>query len=415
VVVESDEPLQPARTAALTDRKLRDAVGALGGTPYRLGELRSELQAGVFLPVGAFKGLRRRGVAELDRRRLAGRRRVPRAGVGSRPSSLPAGEPRPPEPLALAASLVATAQPFTVLRLRQGDEPIDTRHATALCLDPSLDDESEALGAALERFRAAGWPTVRCRPPEILYDADLARWQAVAALPWDAVYARHVAHLETVAPIILEYPLQGLNAETAVRIGRPGAGLLASSPAPVAVVAGPESSLEEIVGLAAALRAGSVESDERSGGASRHAAAASAATSATTTTAATRHGLAIAVEVLAFGRQQLLVSRDELGRAEGLVEPRRGEPTALSLVDAKEFVFPVSVAPGLTRIYNARVTNLAPSVPDLLAAGVTGFIVEQRDLSRDEGAAFRARGLQGLAAFAGRERSTTGHLFRGVS
>ena len=87
----------------------------------------------------------------------------------------------------------------------------------------------------------------------------------------------------------------------------------------------------------------------------------------------------------------------------------------LSLVDAKGFVFPVGVSRHETRLSNARLTNLAPAAAELARAGVRAFVVEQRRLSRDELEALRARGLDGLAAAASRERSTTGHLFRGVS
>ncbi len=84
-------------------------------------------------------------------------------------------------------------------------------------------------------------------------------------------------------------------------------------------------------------------------------------------------------------------------------------------MDAKDFVFPAEVTPEGTRIFNSRVTNLAAAQADLAAAGVTAAIVVQRDLSSEERQAFAAGGLAALAAFAGRERSTTGHLFRGVA
>ena len=43
------------------------------------------------------------------------------------------------------------------------------------------------------------------------------------------------------------------------------------------------------------------------------------------------------------------------------------------------------------------------------------FLVVQRDLSAEEGRAFASGGLPALAAFVARERTTTGHLFRGVA
>ena len=75
VTVTSARPLAAARTAALTADKARDALGALGGTPYSLGEFEFAVADGLFLGVGDLKDLRRRAVAALDERRLAARRR----------------------------------------------------------------------------------------------------------------------------------------------------------------------------------------------------------------------------------------------------------------------------------------------------------------------------------------------------
>ena len=75
--VSSNEPLAAARTAALTRAKAEEALGALGGTPYRLQELQYDVDDGVFLGVGDLKELRRRAVADLDEQLLARRRRPP--------------------------------------------------------------------------------------------------------------------------------------------------------------------------------------------------------------------------------------------------------------------------------------------------------------------------------------------------
>jgi hypothetical protein len=122
--------------------------------------------------------------------------------------------------------------------------------------------------------------------------------------------------------------------------------------------------------------------------------------------------------VLAFGREQVIVSRDTLGLAEGLVAAPGGGPSvtgSLTLTDARGYVFPVLVAAGETRIFNSRVTNLCGHLAELLAAGVSGVIVAQADLSGDERRAFARDGLGGLAAFDDRQRFTTGHLYRGVA
>ncbi|HUK78525.1 MAG TPA: hypothetical protein VL117_13160, partial [Thermoleophilia bacterium] len=132
----------------------------------------------------------------------------------------------------------------------------------------------------------------------------------------------------------------------------------------------------------------------------------------------------LAVETLVFGREQVLVSRDTLGLAEGLVAPAPRPqaaspsppvPVALTLTDARGYAFPVLVAAGETRIFNARVTNLCGHLAELTAAGVGGVLVVPSDMSAAERRAFDGDGLAGLGAFGDRERFTTGHLFRGVA
>ena len=355
--VSGEEPLAVAERAHLNPGRARDAVGALGGTPYRLAEFHAHLEGDPFLPVGALKELRRRALAELDVRRLAPLRR-PLVAV-----------PQADElPLSATAELFVRLPLPVVIRIRPNEAPVPAPCVAAVALDLDVGDDPQASAAGMRRL-AKGGLGVRCRPPEVLFDGDLPWWSEVAALPWEAVYARSLTHLSggPATARILEYPLQGLNAGTALLLG------------PSAVVAGPEASLQEVADLAGRLRA---------------------------------TGPPIAVEAFVFGRQQLLATRDILGRAEGLVA--EGERSSLELVDAKDFIFPAETAPQGTRIFNSRVTNLAAAQAELAAAGISAAIVVQRDLEDEERDAFATGGLAGLAAFAGRERSTTGHLFRRV-
>jgi putative protease len=397
VAVEGPSALAPARTASLTLDRARKAIGALGGTPYRLGELRCDVDQGVFLGVGDLKELRRQAVAELDERRLGRRRRpvrgrphasarpagarsVRHALAGTRPAAVPAahdGAARPP------------ASPTVVLRVRAGEQPLALEHIDALCLDLWAGDDLEAAWAAAARARERGI-AVRARSPEVLFDADLPWARAAAALPWDAVYARHVVALSWADRVVIEYPIQGLNAWLAPLLGVEG------------IVASPELSLAEIGRLSAEMRRGAT--------------LAAQADSAST---------GFDLEALVFGREQVLVTRDTLGLAEGLVDDLAvstgpagttvRSAARMTLTDAKSFVFPVLVAAGETRIFNARVTNLCGRIDELRAVGVRGFLVVQADLVADERAAFVRGGLPGLAVFDDRERFTTGHLYRGVA
>ena len=384
VTVTTVRPLEPARTAALTELKARDALGALGGTPYRLAELEFALADGLFLGVGDLKDLRRRAVAALDERRLVARRRT---------HVLPSGTPTAHAAAGAAPALAAdrAAPPGLVLVLRPGEHPLAAPGVDALCLDLRTSDPPAAVAAAAAALRASGLP-LRARLPEIVFDADGPWLRAVLERRWDGLYARHLGLFgggdpESSRPAsaadparVLEYPLQGLNGLVAGVVagldGRPPAG----------VVASPEASLDEIARLWAALSVGATADPPP------------------------------AVEALVFGRQQVLHARDQLGRAEGLLDPT-GVSTQVSMVleDAKGYEFPAAVDAGGTRLFNARVTNLTPNLAELRSAGVTTFLVVQSDLDAAERAAFLAGGLPALAPLASRERSTSGHLFRGVA
>jgi len=66
VTVKSAILLQPARTAPLTDEKLREHLGRFGEHPYALGELRSELTGDVILPISELNRVRRELAFALD-------------------------------------------------------------------------------------------------------------------------------------------------------------------------------------------------------------------------------------------------------------------------------------------------------------------------------------------------------------
>jgi len=72
--VESTMPLAKAEKQPLTESKLREQLGRLGGTPLRLGELKNVLSGGVLLPVSELNRLRREAVAELEQRRAQPKR-----------------------------------------------------------------------------------------------------------------------------------------------------------------------------------------------------------------------------------------------------------------------------------------------------------------------------------------------------
>ena len=67
---ESEMNLSPAQKQPLTTEKLREQLGRLGGTPFRLDDLQNHLEGDVLLPVSELNRLRREVVAELEKQRV---------------------------------------------------------------------------------------------------------------------------------------------------------------------------------------------------------------------------------------------------------------------------------------------------------------------------------------------------------
>ena len=82
--VESAMPLAKAEKLPLTGEKLRDQLGRLGGTPFKLGELKNLLSGEVLLPVSELNRLRREFVVELERLRSQPKRWTLNVGQASR-------------------------------------------------------------------------------------------------------------------------------------------------------------------------------------------------------------------------------------------------------------------------------------------------------------------------------------------
>jgi Collagenase and related proteases len=72
--VASTIPLAPAETQPLDENRLRDQLGRLGGTPFKLGELHSHLEGSVILPLSELNRLRREAIASLESQRAAPQR-----------------------------------------------------------------------------------------------------------------------------------------------------------------------------------------------------------------------------------------------------------------------------------------------------------------------------------------------------
>jgi putative protease len=74
VQLESTAPLAQAEKQPLTTERLREQLGRLGGTPFRLGDLKNSLSGEVLLPVSELNRLRRGAVTELEKLRAQPKR-----------------------------------------------------------------------------------------------------------------------------------------------------------------------------------------------------------------------------------------------------------------------------------------------------------------------------------------------------
>ena len=98
--VESSLPLAKAEKQPLTTERLREQLGRLGGTPFRLGELENNLSGEVLLPVSELNRLRREVAGELERLRSQPKRwtlNVGQAGSLSPNSNIAAARAKPRE------------------------------------------------------------------------------------------------------------------------------------------------------------------------------------------------------------------------------------------------------------------------------------------------------------------------------
>jgi U32 family peptidase len=66
VEVRSTQPLAVAQNQPLTEERLQEQLGRLGGTPFCLGQLYNKLEGGVILPVSELNRLRRNLVSQFE-------------------------------------------------------------------------------------------------------------------------------------------------------------------------------------------------------------------------------------------------------------------------------------------------------------------------------------------------------------
>lgn len=131
--------------------------------------------------------------------------------------------------------------------------------------------------------------------------------------------------------------------------------------------------------------------------------------------------------VLFIGAQELMVTEHCMLMSQGpcdencAVCPRRKSPHVLK--DRKGYEFPVITdAMGRSHLYNAVELDIAPAMPDLLAAGISAYMVDATLMNAEETAHAVGRAIRALHvaqndgnAIAKMPNTTSGHLYRGVA
>ena len=131
--------------------------------------------------------------------------------------------------------------------------------------------------------------------------------------------------------------------------------------------------------------------------------------------------------VLLIGAQELMVTEHCLLMSQGPCNQdcgacaRRKSPHYLK--DRKGYEFPVVTdALGRSHLYNAVELDVAPAMPDLLAAGISDFMVDATLMNAEETAHAVGRAIRALHvaqndgnSIAKMPNTTSGHLYRGVA
>jgi putative protease len=191
--VESAMPLTAAEKLPLSEEKLRDQLGRLGGTPFELGELKNFLSGEVMLPVSELNRLRREAVTELERlRSLPKRWQLAPVDAESKLTRKPA---HPAPPLSDANLIVL------VRNLEQLDAAVKCGVGTLYC---EFEDPKKYRDAVTQFHTSYGCqlaggtrkPEIFVAPPRIFKPGDDWILKQVRSCNADGYLVRNYEHLK---------------------------------------------------------------------------------------------------------------------------------------------------------------------------------------------------------------------------
>jgi putative protease len=199
---ESTMPLAKAEKQPLTTERLREQLGRLGGTPFRLGELKNELAGEVLVPVSELNRLRREIAGELDRQRTQPKRWTLNANVAAdvsrRPTSFETSD-LPAKNFGRALTSAATELIALVRTLPQLEAALKCGITTIYC---EFEDPKK-YRAAVDAVRAhrpstlnPQPTTVFVAPPRIFKPGEEWTLEQVRSCNADGYLVRNYDHLK---------------------------------------------------------------------------------------------------------------------------------------------------------------------------------------------------------------------------
>jgi putative protease len=205
--VESTMPLAKAEKQPLTTERLREQLGRLGGTPFKLGELKNNLSGEVLLPVSELNRLRREVTSGLERQRVQPKRwklKSPSEGRVPRAPDIIDLEPRGTRPSETQLIALVRNPPQLEAALSCGVTTIycefedPKKYREAVTLFHTAHDCHGRAGSPLPADGAHGVtrPTIWVAPPRIFKPGEEWTLEQVRSCNADGYLVRNYDHLK---------------------------------------------------------------------------------------------------------------------------------------------------------------------------------------------------------------------------
>jgi putative protease len=195
--VDSAMPLAPADKQPLTTERLRQQLGRLGGTPFRLGDLKNCLAGNLLLPLSELNRLRRQFVRELETQRAQPKRWTIECGAeGVRSAECRMQNDAPGAPVSTPHSALRTPHLIVLARsLAQLEAALQCGIETLYC---EFEDPKK-YREAVAHFRRSAFRTARSAlfvaPPRIFKTGEEWILEQVRSCGADGCLVRNYDHL----------------------------------------------------------------------------------------------------------------------------------------------------------------------------------------------------------------------------